>query len=159
MQNRFAVSGSPSPESPAQAKLSCEAFVREFFGELEIDDRVTVEFYEDYLRGRWINVGEYRRATLRLADTGAMFPLGRTVMTRGAQAALEQSGQDAITFLRRHQAGDWGDVDAGDAAENWFSLGNSLRLFSIYHTAAGQKLYVITEADRSASTLLLPHEY
>ncbi|MGH9760275.1 MAG: hypothetical protein ACREAC_05455 [Blastocatellia bacterium] len=117
------------------------------------------EFYEDYLRGACISVRDYERATLRLPDEGALFPLGQTVMTPGAQSALEESGQSPTSFLRRHQAGDWGELDHEDSQENCFSLGRGLRLLSVYRTASGEKLYVITEADRSCSTILLTTEY
>lgn len=62
-------------------------------------------------------------------------------------------------FLRHHASGDWGELDSEDIAENQFSLEHGLRLLSSYKTAAGEKLWVITEADRSVTTLLLPDEY
>ena len=55
--------------------------------------------------------------------------------------------------------GDWGDCAPEDAAENEFALGKYLRLFSVYHSATGEKFWVITEADRSVTTVLLPEEY
>jgi hypothetical protein len=89
----------------------------------------------------------------------ARFPLGQTFITPGAQDALAQSGQSARAFLSRHVTGDWGDLGADDKAENDFSVDKYLRIFSAYHTADGVKVWVITEADRSATTILLPSEY
>ncbi|MFL6213308.1 MAG: hypothetical protein ACJ74J_05375 [Blastocatellia bacterium] len=88
-----------------------------------------------------------------------LFPLGSLYATPGAIEALNDAGQDAIEFLRRHQHGDWGDLSDDDKHENEFSISRSLRIFSAYHTAKGEKIWVITEADHSATTVLLPSEY
>lgn len=93
------------------------------------------------------------------AGHSVRFSLGRTFITPGALAALEESGQSPIEFLSRHQAGDWGEVCQEDKQENEFSLVHSFRLLSAYRTKTGTKLWVITEADRSATTILLPSEY
>lgn len=87
------------------------------------------------------------------------FPLGRMVATPGALETLTAAGQDAIEFLYRHQQGDWGDLSDYDKQENEFSVDKELRIFSAYHTAKGEKIWIITEADRSATTILLPSEY
>jgi len=87
------------------------------------------------------------------------FSLGRTVATPGALEALEASGQSPAEFLSRHVRGDWGEICEEDRRENEFALGRSLRVFSVYRTRNGTKLWVVTEADRSATTLLLPDEY
>lgn len=89
----------------------------------------------------------------------ALFALGRIVATPGALEALERANQQPQQFLDRHAHGDWGDLDSDDAAENQFSLKNGFRLLSSYQTAAGEKLWVVTEADRSVTTVLLPEEY
>jgi hypothetical protein len=88
-----------------------------------------------------------------------LFTLGQVVATPGALAALEKAGQQPGEFLTRHVAGDWGDLDNHDIQENEFSLHHGLRLLSAYHTSAGDKLWVITEADRSSTCILLPEEY
>lgn len=88
-----------------------------------------------------------------------LFPLGRTLATPGALEALERSGQDAGEFLSRHQQGDWGDLSADDKRENDYSVDKRLRIFSAYQTSKGEKLWVITEANRSVTTILLPSEY
>ena len=87
------------------------------------------------------------------------FPLGRVVATPGALAALEESAESASAFLRRHQGGDWGDVCEEDALANEEALQVALRIFSVYQTAKGVKIYVITEQDRSSTCVLLPEEY
>jgi len=91
--------------------------------------------------------------------TTARLPLGQTVATPGALKAFVRTGESPLSFLNRHQAGDWGDIDAEDAAENELSLGEGFRILSVYHLQDGTKLYCITEADRSATTFLLPSEY
>ena len=91
----------------------------------------------------------------------ALFPLGRLVATPGALALLRRSaaGEDLLpTLLERHQSGDWGDVPPDDARENEFSVRHGFRIISSYRVS-GEKLLVITERDRSATTLLLPSEY
>lgn len=90
---------------------------------------------------------------------GGRFQLGQVVATPGALQALEDSGQAAIEFLRRHLSCDWGEVSPEDAEANNRALTEGTRLFSVYQTAKGIRLWVITEADRSATTLLLPDEY
>lgn len=87
------------------------------------------------------------------------FSLGQVVATPGALAALTESGQAALQFVSRHAAGDWGDIDEHDRRENETSLREGLRLLSAYTLADGTKIWVITEADRSSTTVLLPEEY
>lgn len=87
------------------------------------------------------------------------FALGQTFITSGAEEALQIAGQTAIEFLRRHMSNDWGEPSDEDARENEPSLKEGFRLLSAYRTAKGQKLWIITEADRSATTILLPSEY
>lgn len=89
----------------------------------------------------------------------ARFPPGQIVATPGALEALSDAGQTPLEFLRRHLMGDWGEVDATDAAENELALQEGYRLLSAYRTKLGVKLWIITEADRSVTTLLLPDEY
>jgi len=87
------------------------------------------------------------------------FPLGQIVATPGALAALEKSSEEPGTFLTRHACGDWGDLSEEDREENEFSLVHGLRLLSTYTLKNGDKLWIISEADRSSTTLLLPNEY
>ena len=88
-----------------------------------------------------------------------LFSLGQVVATPGALAALEKAGQSPAEFLSQHVRGEWGDVPEADRRENQFNLERGFRLLSSYRTNAGEKIWVITEADRSATTLLLPSEY
>ena len=87
------------------------------------------------------------------------FPLGQIVATPGALEALAEAGERPATLLKRHLTGDWGEVDEQDRQENERSLADDCRLLSAYTLATGTKLWIITEADRSSTTLLLPSEY
>ncbi len=87
------------------------------------------------------------------------FALGQVVATPGALAALASAGQPPEVLLTRHAQGDWGDLCEEDRRENDRSLVRGLRLLSAYALPDGTKLWIITEADHSATTLLLPSEY
>ena len=90
------------------------------------------------------------------------FPLGQVVATPGALDALAGAGRTPAEFLDRHAAGDWGDVGGEDAAENALSLARGFRLFSSYAYDPADptaKVWIITEADRSSTCVLLPSEY
>ncbi len=91
--------------------------------------------------------------------TKTRFHLGHVVATPGALMALEESGEQPSDFLRRHATGDWGDLSEEDREENELSLVHGFRLLSAYTLGTKVKLWVITEADRSVTTLLLPEEY
>jgi hypothetical protein len=80
------------------------------------------------------------------------------VATPGALALLHGCGKVPSSYLYRHLAGDWGDLDAHDRRENERALKTGVRLFSSYDTPAG-KIWIITEADRSSTCILLPSEY
>lgn len=92
-------------------------------------------------------------------DTRPRFALGRVVATPGALAELEELGVSPATLLSRHQSGDWGDVCDEDRAENELALGRQLRIFSVYQITDEITIWIITEADRSATTILLPADY
>ena len=94
-----------------------------------------------------------------MLQTMQPFSLGRIVATPGVLAALAQAGQGAQEFLTRHVSGDWGKLSDEDWKENNFAVTRPLRLLSAYHLITGEKIWIITEADRSATTLLLPSEY
>lgn len=93
------------------------------------------------------------------------FQLGRTVATPGALAALERAGQNAAQFLALHASGSWGDLDAEDRKANDAAIAHEgdpdrqQRVVSSYLTRDQVKIWVITEWDRSATTILLPDEY
>jgi hypothetical protein len=87
------------------------------------------------------------------------FPVGQIVATPGAVAALQESGEEATPYLRRHNGGDWGELDVHDLRENQLSLQRGFRLLSAYTLRSGTKIWIITEADRSSTTILIPDEY
>lgn len=87
------------------------------------------------------------------------FELGKIVATPGALAAMEGAGITPASLLARHAAGDWGELDPEDIRENEFSLANGFRLLSAYRLTDGTKIWIITEADRSSTCVLLPSEY
>jgi hypothetical protein len=89
----------------------------------------------------------------------AKFSTGQIAATPGAIEALTQADQGILDFLLRHVTGDWGEVCKEDAEENELSLREGFRLLSAYRTRLGVRLWIITEADRSVTTLLLPEEY
>jgi len=91
------------------------------------------------------------------ASTIRKFELGAIAITPGV-GRLDPLGLMVPGLLQRHQSGDWGNVCEDDAAENNYSVDRRLRILSSY-TLKGEKVWVITEADRSATTVLLPSEY
>lgn len=94
-----------------------------------------------------------------VAERKPLFSLGQIVATPGALEALEKAQQAPMEFLARHVRGDWGDVSEEDAEANEQSLKDGSRILSSYRTKLGEKLWIITEADRSSSCLLTPNEY
>lgn len=92
-------------------------------------------------------------------NTTSLFPLGTLLATPGALEVLAQSSQAPSTFLNRHAQGDWGEVCAEDKSLNDQALQDGIRLVSAYCTTKGVKIWIITEAYRSATTILLPEEY
>lgn len=88
-----------------------------------------------------------------------LFPPGRIVATPGALALLEETKKSPSEFLSRHLRGDWGELCQDDKTENELSLKHGFRLLSSYPITETAQLWIITEADRSVTTLLLPSEY
>ena len=88
---------------------------------------------------------------------GSRFPLGQVVATANATRVL--SHDEMFAALARHVRGDWGDVCEEDWQANDLDLVAGERLLSVYHTSAGVKFWIITEADRSVTTVLLPEDY
>lgn len=85
------------------------------------------------------------------------FPLGEIVITANAHQTIPP--HEVVRALTRHAAGDWGRLDDEDRQQNEFSLENGYRLFSAYEAEDGSKFWIITEADRSVTTVLLPLDY
>jgi hypothetical protein len=88
----------------------------------------------------------------------ALFRLGSVVATPGALQFCDQHKINPLLLLRRHIAGDWGDLRADDVAANVHAIQHGLRVFSSYKFG-DDKIWVITEADRSSTCILLPNEY
>lgn len=89
-----------------------------------------------------------------------LFPLGQTVATPGALAALEATGESPTDFIARHQTGNYGCVDDEDKKANDAAVRYGDRVLSAYLLSDGEtKVWVLTEADRSSTTILLPDEY
>ena len=102
---------------------------------------------------------KFRSKLERLNESAILFPLGSVYLTVGAREALTESNQEPFKFLQRHQQGDWGEICKDDAKENELSVREGFRILSAYRTAKGEKIWIITEADRSSTTILLPSEY
>ena len=88
-----------------------------------------------------------------------LFPLGNIVATPGALDLLDRAGRNGLDLVLRHQHGDWGSVPPEDAEENTYSVSNGCRILSSYYLNDTERIWIITEADRSATTLLLPSDY
>lgn len=88
-----------------------------------------------------------------------LFPLGRLLASPGALEAMERAHENPVHLLARHATGDWGELDAEDRAANDRALETGNRILSAYTLAGGDVIWIITEADRSATTLLLPRDY
>lgn len=95
---------------------------------------------------------------LRTRKGTVLFPLGNVGATPGALDLLDRTGTNAAIFLDRHQCGDFGTVGVEDAQANMTAIEEGARILSSY-TIGGERLWIITEADRSSTTLLLPEEY
>jgi len=107
----------------------------------------------------------FRKGKAMKFTSNPKFRLGRIVITPGAISALSNSQENPKVFLKRHQSGDWGDLCDEDKKTNDEAIsheGNSdkqQRVMSAYKTSKGEKCWIITEHDRSVTTLLLPDEY
>ena len=88
-----------------------------------------------------------------------MFELGKVSVTEGAAHALRDTGDSVDDFLRRHQAGDWGEVSEETRGRNQDALDAGARLESVYHTSKGEKILVVTEADRALTSVMTPEEF
>ena len=91
--------------------------------------------------------------------TKGLFSLGHLLSTPGALAALEEAGVEPSELLGRHVTGDWGNLDEEDKVLNNQALVDDTRILSAYILSTGTKVWIISEADKSATTILLPHEY
>jgi DNA primase len=139
-----------SGRADALRRFASKAFVRVI--ELKDVARQPDELSDEQIRELLLQDGspEYEVAPTKVA-------LGRVVATPNALRRLTEF--HIRTALARHARGDWGDLDEEDRAENELSLQNGSRLLSAYHTSSDLKFWIITEADRSATTILLPEDY
>lgn len=88
-----------------------------------------------------------------------LFALGSIVSTPAALRLMLMNGFAPDELLDRHVSGDWADMDAEDQALNRQAIADGTRIFSAYRITEGKRVWLITEADRAATTFLLPHEY
>ena len=109
-----------------------------------------------------MNIEAMNTETTQRTTTNTALPLltlGQTSGTPGALDALEEAGVSPVSLLRRHHAGDWGELDDHDRAANAAALRDGERVLSSYRLPTGVKVWAITEADRASTLLLLPDEY
>jgi hypothetical protein len=88
-----------------------------------------------------------------------LFPLGQLLATPAALRLLADHRIQYSTLLQRHSGGDWGDLDEYDCHQNHFAIRAGLRILSSYRLSGADRVWIITEADRSCTTILLPEEY
>jgi hypothetical protein len=125
----------------------------------------SLPYYDDEKR-LLVNVEAVKRdqpdsspATSHEPKAEPLFSLRQVVATPGALDALKQADQDPIELLSRHIVGDWGEVPEEDKQENQLSVEKGFRILSAYTLETNTKIWIITESDRSVTTVLLPSEY
>lgn len=92
-------------------------------------------------------------------NTKPLFSLGQTLITPGALEELQKASTSGLELLARHLSGDWGDLPEEDKQQNELALKKGFRIVSAYNLPTGERLWVITEGDRSATTIVKPEEY
>ena len=101
----------------------------------------------------------HQPSIINLRPTKPLFALGKLVATPGAVEMLKAHQLSPFDFISRHWQGDWGDLDREDVQANQAALRYGTRLMSCYRINDDTRLWIMTECDRSATTLLLPEEY
>ena len=101
----------------------------------------------------------FHPSIINIAPKHPLFTLGKIVATPGAIEMLKQHEHSPFDYVTRHWQGDWGDLDPEDVEANQAALQHGTRLFSSYRIGDQDRIWIITEADRSSTTLLLPSEY
>lgn len=135
-------------DGPYRGVRGCDACLHDEFAVLKRD------------RTQFVCVEEDRRIDMGEEIEGLpLFGLGRVVTTPGAFFVLGMRGRSPEEFIQRHVTGDWGDLDEHDAQMNERALQEGWRIFSRYELGGGTQIYVITEWNRSATTILLADEY
>ena len=104
-------------------------------------------------------VSHRRSLSINDGATEPRLQLGRVVATYGALRKMLAIGIDPQALLTRHATGDWGEMDAEDRKANLDAAATGMRVFSAYRITESERIWIITEADRSVTTFLLPHEY
>lgn len=130
--------------------------------ELKLLDQPTVAaggHVESPLLGAFVSGYRQGEGKEQPATPEPLFKLGQIVATPGAIRTMEAAGQDPRELLSRHATGDWGQIPDEDKKENELSVQKGFRILSAYKLSTGEKIWLITEADRSATTFLLPDEY
>jgi hypothetical protein len=94
-----------------------------------------------------------------MTTTTTRFALGRILATPGAINAMKDAGESPLRLLKRHANGDFGNLHEDDVRANELAIRRGMRVLSAYVLSAEERVWVITEADRSATTILLPEEY
>ena len=92
-------------------------------------------------------------------DDTTRFALGRILATPGALRVMQEAGESPLRLLKRHAHGDWGDLHEDDQRANELAIRRGMRVLSAYVLTTDDRVWIITEADRSATTILLPEEY
>jgi hypothetical protein len=87
------------------------------------------------------------------------FALGKVAITRPCLARFENLGESVMAYLNRHISGDWGNLGEEDKAANEQAINRPIRILSRYYLSDGDSIYIITEADRSCTTIMLRDEY
>ena len=93
-----------------------------------------------------------------MTTTTTHFELGRVVATPGALKAMEEAGENPVRLLRRHVHEDFGNLHEDDVRANLLAIPCEMRILSAYVLSTGERVWVITEADRSSTTILTPEE-
>ena len=94
-----------------------------------------------------------------MTTTTGRFALGRILATPGAITAMKEAGESPLRLLKRHAHGDFGDLHDDDVRANELAIHQGMRVLSAFVMQTGERVWVLTEADRSATTILLPEEY
>jgi hypothetical protein len=113
------------------------------------------------LAGRAFHFGDFfmSPSTARARTSGPRLELGKVTITDAATAALERTGTEGVLLLARHLHGNWGDLCEQDALQNELALLLGLRVLSCYAIADGIRIWIVTEADRKTTTIMLPDGY
>lgn len=94
-----------------------------------------------------------------MSDRPPLFPLGRVTILPGARESLTEANEDAAAYLARHARGDWGELPLPERQESTRALAAGGEVLSLYRIAPGRSIWIVTEADRTATRVLPAEEY